>query len=203
MTRTLSYYEKHAVELCARYESARLDRFYEELFNYFSPGAGLLEIGCGSGRDAAKAVSAGYRVEALDGCRNLLDEAAILHPELQSHLHFLRLPGLLPFKDHQFDGFYSVACLMHFADDEIAGILTELHRVLVPGGRGVVSVPARRDDVNHEGIDEHGRVFNVMPADLWVAMFRQNGFAARTGTEEPDGAGRDGISWISYFLEKS
>ncbi|MFZ5951531.1 MAG: class I SAM-dependent methyltransferase [Candidatus Rifleibacteriota bacterium] len=202
MTQTLSYYEKHAVELCARYESARLDSFYEALFNYFFPGARLLEVGCGSGRDAAKAMSQGYLIEAVDGSQNLLEEAVRLHPELQSHLHFLRLPAPLPFKDHQFDGFYSVACLMHFADEEIAEILTELHRVLVPGGRGLVSVPARRDDVSHEGIDEHGRIFNVMPAELWVEMFRKQGFAARPGREEPDGAGRDGISWISYFLEK-
>lgn len=202
MTQTLNYYEKNAIELSARYEGARLDSFFQALDQFFFAGARLLEIGCGSGRDAARVVAEGYQVEAIDGAENLLAEALRLHPELNGHLHQLRLPAPLPFADHQFDGFYSVACLMHFSAEEAAGILTELHRVLVPKGRGLVSVPARRADVSHEGVDEHGRVFNVLPPEIWVEFFQENGFRARHGNEEPDSVGRDGISWITYFLER-
>jgi SAM-dependent methyltransferase len=202
VTKTLSFYESNAIELSARYESAQLASFYQAQDQFFSSGAHLLEIGCGSGRDAARAVSRGYLVEAIDGSENLIAEALRLHPELEGHLHLLKLPAILPFADGCFDGFYSVACLMHFSDEELNRILAELHRVLLPGGRGLVSVPARRDDVSHDGVDEHGRVFNVLPAEGWVAIFQKNGFKARHGQEEPDGAGRDGFSWISYFLER-
>jgi len=202
VTKTLNYYEESANELSARYESARLDHFYQALRQFFLPGARLLEIGCGSGRDAAKIVGEGYQVEAVDGSENLLANALRLHPELDGHLHHIRLPAKLPFSDHEFDGFYSVACLMHFSNEEVAEILVELNRVLKPGGRGLVSVPAGRDDVSHDGLDEHGRVFNLLPAPAWIEVFQQQGFRARPGNEEPDGAGREGISWISYFLER-
>jgi SAM-dependent methyltransferase len=202
VSKTLDYYEKHATELSAFYESTQLDSFHLALQEFFFPGARLIEIGCGSGRDAARVLAEGYEVEAIDGSRKLLDEAIRLHPELAGHLCQIQLPAILPYEDHQFDGFYSVACLMHFSGEELAGILTELHRITRPEGRGLVSVPACRDDVDFDGHDEHGRLFNVLPEQTWKAIFQQNGFLARAGNPEPDSRGRDGISWISFFLRR-
>jgi len=199
---TIDYYEKNANELSRRYETTALDSFHQLLQQNCQPGARLLEIGCGSGRDAARAVAAGFKMTAIDGAENLLKEAARLHPELTGHLHHLLLPAKLPFDDASFDGFFSVACLMHFRDDEIRKIFSEAARVTVAGGSGLVSVPAGRSDIDTDGLDQHGRIFNVMPADNWVRLFRQNGFSAKPGPVEPDSLGRPGISWITFILKK-
>lgn len=202
MSETLAYYEKNAVELSNRYEAARLDRLYRDLFDYFFDKSSLLEIGCGSGRDAARMLRQNFGVFAIDGCKSLLDQAKKLHPELKDRLGLLRLPAVLPFENESFDGFYSIACLMHFTTSQISEIVSEVFRVLKPRGRGVVSVPVRRSDIDNRGIDDKGRVFNLLETEEWLKLFERCGFLAFAGEEQPDGANRDGITWISYFLEK-
>lgn len=202
MTNTLDFYEKNAIELSARFESAQLDSFHLALSQFIFPGAKVLEIGCGSGRDAARAFASGYDVEAIDGSGKLLEEAQRLHPELVNRLHKVLLPADLPFSDQEFAGFFSVACLMHFSKEQAKEILHEIHRVLSENGRGLVSLPARRGDIDSDGIDQHGRVFNVLPIEEWLAIFAECGFSGTPGNEEPDSHGREGISWVSFFLEK-
>ncbi|HQB84265.1 MAG TPA: hypothetical protein PLR50_12260, partial [Candidatus Rifleibacterium sp.] len=98
--------------------------------------------------------------------------------------------------------FFSVACLMHFNNAAIGQIISEAARVTVAGGSGLVSVPAGRSDIDAGGFDQHGRVFNVMPVDNWINLFRQHGFSAEPGPLEPDSLGRPGISWITFILKK-
>lgn len=202
MNQTLEFYEKNATELSARFESAQLDSFHLAFSQFIAPGAKVLEIGCGSGRDAARVHAAGYDVQAIDGCEKLLEEAIRLHPELSGRLHCVCLPADLPYADGEFAGFFSVACLMHFSPKQVRTIFVQLHRVLSPKGRGLVSLPARRGDINADGIDEHGRVFNVLPIEEWLELFKECGFSGSPGQEEPDSHGREGISWVSFFLEK-
>ncbi|NLF95658.1 MAG: methyltransferase domain-containing protein [Candidatus Riflebacteria bacterium] len=197
--RTIDYYEKNAVELCERYESVSLDSFHQALKNSFEPGSCLLEIGCGSGRDAARAVSSGFDVAAIDASRQLLTEAQKLHPELEGRLFQMSLPCQLPFADKTFEGFYSVACLMHLPSNDLYSALSEIHRVVRHGG--LVSLPVCRPDVNSSGLDEHGRVFNLMPVEEWTRVFAASGFDAKVGSVEADSLGREGVSWVTISLK--
>ncbi len=200
--RTAEYYEQNAAELSRRYETTALDSFHELLNKTFTAGSRLLEIGFGSGRDAARALTAGFDLAAIDGSQSLLAEAVRLHPELNSRLQHVRLPSRLPFDDRSFAGFFSVACLMHFTGDDLLKILGEISRVTKPSGKGLVSVPAGRSDVNSNGLDQHGRIFNVMPATSWQKLFSSCGFASEPGPVEPDSLGRDGITWVTFLLHK-
>ena len=197
--RTIDYYEKNAVELCERYESVSLDSFHQALKNSFEPGSCLLEVGCGSGRDAARAVSSGFDVAAIDASRQLLAEAQKLHPELEGRLFQMALPCQLPFADKTFEGFYSVACLMHLPPSDLHQVMSEIHRVVRRGG--IVSLPVCRPDVDHSGLDEHGRGFNLMPVEEWARIFAAGGYDDKVGAEEPDSLGREGISWVTITLK--
>ena len=201
MNSTLKYYEENATELSSRYETAQLDHLYMDCSNHFASGTKLLELGCGSGRDAAHLSLLGYEIQGIDGSEELIKKALENHPELEGKLYHLVLPAELPFSDKAFDGFYSIACFMHFSQNDLNKILSEIVRVLKPDGRGLVSVPARRPDVNIDGIDQHGRIFNVMPSSQWLKLFNKAGFKAQAGPEQPDGAGREGITWINFLLE--
>ena len=202
MARTVEYYEENADELSRRYESAALDSLHRLLNETFRPDTKLLEIGCGSGRDAARLTAAGYDVIATDGSQNLLREAKKLHPELADRLLHVRLPATLPFADHSIGGFFSIACLMHFCDTELAAILSELARVTRKSGKGVVSVPAGRNDIDGDCLDQHGRHFNIMPAEAWQTFFNHHGFSSEAGPPEPDSLGREGISWVTFILTR-
>lgn len=200
---TLLYYENKASELSLRYESARLDAFHQTLHASVEAGAKIIEIGCGSGRDAARALAHGYDIVAIDGSAALLSEASRLHPELAGRLICVKLPAELKFSDNSFDGFFSVACFMHFTLPEIRLILAEVARVLKKGAPGLVSLPASRGDVNNDGIDEHGRIFNLMSSKDWINVFEECGFVADAGFEEADSLGRPNISWVTFLLKKN
>lgn len=200
--RTLDYYDQNSLELSRRYESTALDSFHRLLNKTMPPGAKLLEIGCGSGRDAARAAAVGFDLVALDGSQSLLVEAEKLHPELSGRLHLVRLPGVLPLQSRSFDGFFSVACLMHFRTEELPEIINELARVVKHSGHGLISVPTGRSDIDAQGLDQHGRVFNLMPTTDWQKIFAHCGFAADVGPEEPDSLGRPGINWVTFLLQR-
>jgi ubiquinone/menaquinone biosynthesis C-methylase UbiE len=197
--KTVEHYEQNAAELSTRYESVSLDSFHQTLTSYFAPGSCLLEIGCGSGRDAARVVNNGYEVAAIDASRQLLAEAQKLHPELDGRLFQLTLPCQLPFADKTFTGFYSVACLMHLPTADLHSVIAEISRVVRYGG--IVSVPVCRSDVDNSGHDEKGRVFNLMPVKEWLRLFAICGFEGTAGVEEPDSLGRSGITWITLTLK--
>ena len=197
--KTAEYYEQNASELSTRYESVSLDSFHQVLMSYFSPGSCLLEVGCGSGRDAARVISEGYDVAAIDASHQLLAEARKLHPELDGRLFQLTLPCQLPFADKTFTGFYSVACLMHLPADDLRQVMSEINRVVRYGG--LVSVPVCRQDVDFSGLDEHGRVFNLIPVKEWLRLFAGAGFESKAGPEEPDILGRPGITWVTITLK--
>lgn len=203
MSQTLEYYNANAAQLSDRYESTSLDAFHLALQSHIARGGRILELGCGSGRDAARAIAAGFDVAAIDGSPALLEEAGRLHPELSGRLFYLQLPARLPFSDGDFAGFFSIACLMHFSVSEVVAILDELNRVVEAGGKGIISVPSSRSDIDNNGVDEHGRVFNVMAASAWQEIFSRCGFTSEAGAEESDSLGRPGVSWVSFVLEKA
>jgi SAM-dependent methyltransferase len=199
---TIDFYDRNAAEFCRKHDAVRLDAFHQTLRLELKPGTRLLEIGCGSGRDAAKALEDGYDVMALDGSKNLLLEIPKLHPELADRLIHGVLPCKLDFSDEEFDGFYSVACFMHFNEMELGLILKELKRILKAKGKGLISVPACRPDVTDEGVDIHNRVFHLRETEAWIDIFNKEGFEAKAGSPEPDKLGREGVWWVTFVIAK-
>ena len=82
MNKTLSYYENNAKHLSQRYESANVDNIHALLLKTFPSKSHLLEIGCGSGRDASFMYRKGYNVHAIDGSTEMIAETKRCHPEL-------------------------------------------------------------------------------------------------------------------------
>ncbi len=203
MNQTIEYYNKNAAEFCDKHDSVRLGAFYEAMRREFSKGAKLIEIGCGSGRDAALAFKEGFDVIALDGSENLLKEIPKRHPELSGRLYFAILPEKLKFNDNHFDGFYSVACLMHLSEKDLKETLIELKRITKLAGKGLVSVPACRADVTDEGVDIHNRVFHLRTLEEWTRIFNECGFTATASEPEPDKLGREGVLWRTFTLIKN
>lgn len=200
--RTIEFYDKNAEDFCIKHDSVRLDPFHKAVRENISVGSRIIEIGCGSGRDAARSLADGYDIYALDGSKGLLAQIPRFHPELKDRLLFGILPCKLDFAEGYFDGFYSVACLMHLYEKELPEALKELNRITKRGGKGLVSIPTTRNDVNDDGIDEKGRVMSVMPVELWIRYFEEAGFSVRHGEEESDKLNRPGVFWLTFILTK-
>jgi len=99
-------------------------------------GKRVLDAGCGAGAHAAALVGRGAVVTGMDSSAGLLTIAAgRLGAAVDLHLADLAEP--LPFGDNTFDVVLA-ALVMHYLPDWTP-VLREFHRVLIPGGRLVVS----------------------------------------------------------------
>jgi SAM-dependent methyltransferase len=112
------------------------------------PGDRLLDLGCGAGRHAYEALRLGARVTALDSDGAEVKDVAVLlaameeEGEAGEHGGGTALQGnalALPFADGTFDRVIAAEVLEHIPPDRAA--MTELARVLAPGGTMAVTVP--------------------------------------------------------------
>lgn len=113
------------------------------------PGDRLLDLGCGFGRHAYEAMRRGARVVACDMAlpelRSVLDTADAMRAagEIAPSLSTTSVNGdatRLPFADESFDRVIASEVMEHVPDDDAA--LSELTRVLRPGGTIAITVPA-------------------------------------------------------------
>lgn len=106
----------------------------------FERGEKVLDLGCGAGWASRMLSEAGVRTFGLDLSRRGLRKAKGVAPEAS----FVFGDGYsLPFKEGSLDGAVLSEVLEHLVDP--GGVLSEVHRVLRPGGRLVVSVPYREE----------------------------------------------------------
>ncbi|MGE3273505.1 MAG: class I SAM-dependent methyltransferase [Vicinamibacterales bacterium] len=126
-------------DLAARFGAIDIYLFDQILRGRVSPGARVLDAGCGGGRNLVYLLREGYDVSAADrdagavaAVRRLASELAPALPD--DHFRVEPLEGLT-FADASFDVVIASAVL-HFARDDahFSAMLDGLWRVLAPGG---------------------------------------------------------------------
>ena len=202
MHKTLAYYKNHAKTLAKEYESAQVAHIHELLLNTFTPRSSLLEIGCGSGRDANFLHNNGYNIIAIDGSKEMIVEAKQCHPELTGKLKTMIIPDQLHFEPSSFDGVYSIATLMHLNQDEIDQTLEKITMILKANGRFLFSVPLQRNDIDDQGKDKKGRYFTSMHKLEWIRCCEKYALKFKHSEITEDGLDRNGIVWLSCVVEK-
>jgi SAM-dependent methyltransferase len=99
-------------------------------------GSKILDAGCGPGEMAAMLMQRGYEVWGID-----IAEPMVRHARERSSANRFRVGDIerIPFPDSTFDGVVCLGVLEYLDSD--AKALTEIGRVLKPGGKAVVSTP--------------------------------------------------------------
>jgi 2-polyprenyl-6-hydroxyphenyl methylase/3-demethylubiquinone-9 3-methyltransferase len=131
--------EKYAAGSFSRRAAAILD-----LQGGARPGEHWLDAGCGTGTLARHLARQGCRVTGVDGSARMIEvaeRAAAGTPGAPAFLHVNDVVAL-PFAAGSFDGVVCSSVLEYVRSPP--RVLTELARVLRPGGRLLVSVPNRR-----------------------------------------------------------
>jgi SAM-dependent methyltransferase len=145
------------------------------------PGDRLLDMGCGGGRHAFAAMKLGASVVALDyseaDLKDVRATVGAMHEagEVPRSLPWLAENGdaiRLPFPDASLDRIVCSEVLEHIWDHR--GAITELVRVLKPGGRMAVTIPTRwpervnwaLDHEYHDAPGAHVRIFRQHELEL-------------------------------------
>lgn len=198
----LTYYDQEAERLCAKYESANMSLMHAWLVEVIPKGCSILELGCGSGREAAFLHSKGYKVFATDGSKGILRQAMSIHPELKGLVSRLTIPAAFPFKDLSFESVLAIGVLMHLQGNDVQLTFEEVSRVLAASGVFVFSIPGSRDDLDANGRDAGGRKYTFLSESRWTDLLKAVGLRLVQKRESRDSLGRAGIAWVTYVAEK-
>ncbi|KPF60020.1 methyltransferase type 11 [beta proteobacterium AAP51] len=198
--KTAEFYDRHAADLAARYESAPspVEPYYSLAF---PAGSRVLDVGAGSGRDLAALIKAGYDGHGVEPSDGLHKAAVAAHPELNGRLIGGALPAIgIPFGGG-FDGIVCCAVLMHLPEAELFDSALALRSLLKPHGRLLMSIPAARTDVGKDSRDEGGRLFQPYVPEELQLLFERLGFHLIGRWDTGDVLQRAGTHWVTMLLE--
>lgn len=122
--------------------------FAEIALTYFPKTGTVLELGSGQGQDSRYFAQNGYNVKCTDLEQSALDEAKTNLPRnLTDKVDFqvLDLRNELPFDDESFDIVYAHLSLHYFSKDLTVRLVSEIERVLKPGGVVAILVNSVND----------------------------------------------------------
>ncbi len=132
------YYEDLWERLPAELEPPSFERRLAFLRGSVRAGDRALDVGCGIGEFTAALAGAGAVPIGVDVAEAALKRARARHPERDFRL--VPLDGPLPFEDGSFELVWASEVIEHVTDT--ARWLSELRRVLAPGGRLLVTTPS-------------------------------------------------------------
>lgn len=187
---TLRFYRENASAYAEREITSRrlrLGRFLALL----SPGAAILELGCGAGFDTAEMLARGFDVSATDGSPEMAAEAS---------RRLGRPVGTLLFGDLDavgaYEGVWANACLLHVPRAELPQILQLIWRALKPGGAFYASFKTG----NAEGRDTFNRYYNYPSADWLRTTYAGAGKWSSLDIESGEVKGFDNESAMMLFV---
>ncbi|HET9161603.1 MAG TPA: class I SAM-dependent methyltransferase [Caulobacteraceae bacterium] len=177
--KTLHFYDENARSYV---QTARPSGLSPDLLTFLQrlePGASILELGCGSGHDAAEMECLGFVVEATDGSAAM---AAIASETLGRKINVLRFEDLDA--ADRYDAVVACASLLHVPVEGLPRVLTGVWKCLKPGGWHFASFKTN----GRPGRDEDGRYYNYLDragaqrayrsAGAWQALHFDNYEAA-------------------------
>ena len=199
----IPYYDQHATALTEQYEALVPEAVHHWLIDLMPAGNALkaLDVGAGSGRDAAWLASRGYEVWAVEPSEGMRVQGQQLHSESQitwidDHLPALqRTRSLTLAQGVSFDFILMSAVWMHIPPDQRHAAFEQLISLLATGGLLAVTLrcgPAPAERQMYEVSEEEIRQLSAI-----------HGATVLRCISAPDQSGRPEISWIQMALRKA
>ncbi|WP_424216701.1 class I SAM-dependent methyltransferase (plasmid) [Streptomyces sp. BI20] len=192
---TAGYGGEAAARLVEQYESVGLADVHPHLLPLLpDSGARVLDIGSGSGRDAAALTERGHRVVAVEPTAELRALARARHPDRPGRPPVTwvddalpALPALRERGETDFDLVLVTAVWMHLAPAERALALPVVAGLLAPGG--LLSLTVR-----HGPVPTGRHMFEVPDEEVRTAAAELGLTPVHLGSRG-DLHGRDGVHW--------
>ena len=173
------YYEELWQRLPARLTPPDWPLRRDFLIAELNPGERVLDLGSGEGRFTAELSRAGARATGAEVAEAAIERARGQYPELDFRL--VPFDGPLPFEDNAFDLVWASEVIEHVADT--GRWLSEVRRVLAPGGRLLITTPSHgRLRLLVHGLESYseplGDHLHLYTRRALASLLREFGFAA-------------------------
>jgi SAM-dependent methyltransferase len=191
----IPHYEQHAARLVDQYESLSFQDVHAGLLDMLpAPGATVLDVGAGSGRDAAWFAANGYDVVAVEPSDAMLTHARTLHPSSRIHWISDSLPDLANVRrlGLSFDLILLSAVWMHIPPAARQRSLRKLATLLAPKGRIAISLRLGAPDTERA-------MYEVSLSEL-SHLAQQFGLRLVRTNDSQDKLGRSEVSWTNVVL---
>lgn len=162
--------------------------------NLLEKNGEILDLGCGSGRDAKHFLDSGFSVTALDLSPILAEKASkfIGQDVIVADMKDLNF-------QNKFIGIWACASLLHLSEDEILETLKKCHKALKKDG--VLYASFKYGENNYE---KDGRSFTCFTRDKFLDLIKNLDFYYRATFETHDvRPGRENEKWLNVILIKS
>lgn len=195
MTDAIAWYDAHADTLADQYESVPCESIHHWLREFLprKPGT-ILDVGAGSGRDAAWLASLGYDVVAVEPSPRMRSAAQARHADPRIQWLADRLPTLdRTFKAGlSFDVILLSAVWMHVAPSDRTRAFRKLITLLKPGGLLAITL--------RSGPAEPERIFHPVDADEIRSLARDHGALVAFEDTAQDHLARREVQWTHVAI---
>jgi len=189
-------YAEAADSLVASYESISFEDIYAPVLNLLPQGGRALDIGAGTGRDAAALAKRGFLVHAAEPTGELRAHAQRLHPDPAITWTDDALPDLVRLHagETRFDLILMTAVWMHLDEEERGRALPRIAHLLAPDGRLFMTV--------RKGPVPPGRRMFHTPIEPLIEAAAKGGLALLKNYEFSDRLGRQDVRWTMLAFER-
>ncbi len=192
---SIPHYEQHATRLVEQYESLSFEEVHVGLLDTLPPpGATVLDIGAGSGRDAAWFAAHGYEVVAVEPSAAMRSCAQALHTSSRIHWLSDSLPDVANVRrlGLNFDFILLSAVWMHVPPAERQRALRKLATLLAPKGRIAITLRLGAPDAE--------RAMHEVSLPELSSLAQQFGLRVVHTSDSHDKLGRSEVSWTTVVL---
>ncbi|WP_454016871.1 class I SAM-dependent methyltransferase [Azospirillum sp. Marseille-Q6669] len=189
-------YDRRAVDLAGLYESVAFEQVHADVLDLLPPEpSAILDVGAGSGRDAAWFAARGHEVVAVEPSCGMRGEAARRHGSPRIRWIDDRLPGLE--RGHRLgmaiDLILLSAVWMHVGLADRRWAFRKLVTLIKPGGRMVVSL--------RHGPPDPSRLMHPVSRAEIERLAAEHGAVVTRATWAPDAGGRPDIQWETVAVQ--
>ncbi len=188
-------YSAGAPELLERYERMAFEEAHRDIFDLIPPApCDVLDIGAGTGRDAAWFAARGDRVTAIEPTAEMRRGAMKLHPAPSIKWIDDSLPALASVGGQQFDLVWMSAVWMHFDATDRAQMMPVIAALVRVGGALMISL-------RHGPIPEGRRMFEVS-ADETITLAERAGLTS-VRAQDYDSPYAPGVTWSRLWFRQA
>jgi len=194
---SVAYYDNHAAELADNYETISFEAAHPDLLPLMVSKTPMkvLEVGAGSGRDAAWIAGQGHHVTAVEPSTKMRQLAQQRHPSDKVRWVEDALPELRSVSGESYDMILLSAVWMHIVPGDRDKSLRRLTELLGPEGTIYMTLRV--------GPPDKVRSIHAVSFEEVARLARTLDMQAHLLSDSPDLLSRSGIHWQKVLLERA